>query len=239
MFGEKDYQQLLVIERMARDLDIPTRILSSPTLREDDGLAMSSRNVYLSAEDRRRAPALYRTLCGAAGRILEGEEIGHVMGEAREALVGAGFVVDYLEARHGATLARVVTLEDGPIRLLAAAKVGATRLIDNIPVGSEMNPPRSQSLRISVEGRVQGVGYRAFVQREADRLQLTGWVRNRADGTVEIVVTGEAAAVDQFVETVRRGPLLANVEALRVADAAPEALQETGGGRGFRQAPTV
>ena len=134
VFGEKDYQQLLVIDRMARDLDIPTRILSSPTLREDDGLAMSSRNVYLSAEDRRRAPALYRTLCSAAGRILKGEEIGHVMGEAREALVGAGFVVDYLEARHGETLARVVTLEDGPIRLLAAAKVGATRLIDNIPV---------------------------------------------------------------------------------------------------------
>ena len=86
---------------------------------------------------------------------------------------------------------------------------------------------------------MQGVGYRAFVQREADRLQLNGWVRNRADGTVEIVVTGESAAVNQFVETVRRGPRLANVEALRVADAAPEASKEFGGASGFRQAPTI
>ena len=134
IFGEKDYQQLLVIRRMARDLDIPTQIVAAPTLREADGLAKSSRNIYLSASERAAAPALYRTLSTAARRIAQGEEIGHVMGEAREALAGAGFAIDYLEARHGETLARVVTVQDGPIRLLAAASLGATRLIDNLAV---------------------------------------------------------------------------------------------------------
>ncbi|CAJ0872073.1 pantoate--beta-alanine ligase [freshwater sediment metagenome] len=134
VFGEKDYQQLLVIRAMARDLDIPTRILGSPTLRDPDGLAMSSRNVYLSPEDRPRAPALHRALLEAAQRIAEGDVVGHVMGEAREAIVGAGFDVDYVEARHAETLARVARRHDGPIRILAAARLGATRLIDNVPV---------------------------------------------------------------------------------------------------------
>lgn len=134
VFGEKDYQQLLVIRALARDLDIPTRIVAAPTLREADGLAMSSRNIYLSASERAAAPALYRALSTAARRIAQGEEIGHVMGEAREALAGAGFAIDYLEARHGETLARVVSVQDGPIRLLAAASLGATRLIDNLAV---------------------------------------------------------------------------------------------------------
>lgn len=134
VFGEKDYQQLLVIRRLARDLDIATQIVGAPTLREADGLAMSSRNMYLSAPERAAAPALYRTLCEAARRVKAGEEIGHVMGEAREAAAGAGFAIDYLEARHGETLARVVTVEDGPIRLLAAARLGTTRLIDNLAV---------------------------------------------------------------------------------------------------------
>jgi pantoate--beta-alanine ligase len=134
VFGEKDYQQLLVIKTLARDLDIPTRILGSATLRDPDGLAMSSRNVYLSQEDRARAPALHRALSGAAQRIAEGEVVGHVMGEAREAIVGAGFDIDYVEARHAETLARVARRQDGPIRLLAAARLGATRLIDNVAV---------------------------------------------------------------------------------------------------------
>lgn len=137
VFGEKDYQQLLVIRALARDLDIATRIVGSPTLRDPDGLAMSSRNVYLSAEERARAPALHRALSEAARRIAAGEVVGHVMGEAREAIVGAGFDIDYVEARHAETLARVARRHDGPIRLLAAARLGATRLIDNVAVPSE------------------------------------------------------------------------------------------------------
>jgi pantoate--beta-alanine ligase len=134
LFGEKDYQQLLVIRALARDLDIPTRIFGCPTLREADGLAMSSRNVYLSPEDRARAPALHRALSEAARQIAAGEVIGHVMGEAREAIVSAGFDIDYVEARHAETLARVARRHEGPIRLLTAARLGATRLIDNVAV---------------------------------------------------------------------------------------------------------
>lgn len=134
VFGEKDYQQLLVIRRLARDLDMETQIVAAPTLREDDGLAMSSRNVYLSAEERRAAPALYRALADCARRIGAGEPIGHVMGEAREAIAAAGFSIDYLEARHAETLARVARRQEGPVRLLAAARIGAMRLIDNLAV---------------------------------------------------------------------------------------------------------
>jgi pantoate--beta-alanine ligase len=134
LFGEKDYQQLLVIRRMAADLDIPTRIVCAPTLRESDGLAMSSRNVYLSADERPRAAALYRALQDAARRISAGDRIGEAMLAATEAVVEAGFEVDYLEARHAETLARVAGRGEGPIRLLAAARLGATRLIDNIAV---------------------------------------------------------------------------------------------------------
>lgn len=134
VFGEKDFQQLLVIERLARDLDIPTAILAGPTLREPDGLAMSSRNVYLSVEERARAPILYRALTHAAERIRAGEEIGHVMSGAREMAAQARFEIDYLEARNAKTLARVASRDDGPIRLLAAARLGATRLIDNLAV---------------------------------------------------------------------------------------------------------
>lgn len=132
VFGEKDYQQLLVIRRMTRDLDMPTEILGAPTLREADGLAMSSRNVYLAADERERAGALFRALSKAAADILAGRDFEAATAEARDALVGAGFNVEYLEARHAATLARVGSLRDGPIRILAAARLGATRLIDNI-----------------------------------------------------------------------------------------------------------
>ncbi len=134
VFGEKDYQQLLVIKRLARDLDIATEILGAPTLREADGLAMSSRNVYLSREDRRRAKELHGALSEAARQILKGENISAAAAGASAALADAEFEVDYLEARHAETLAPVSSLADGPIRLLAAAKLGATRLIDNIAV---------------------------------------------------------------------------------------------------------
>jgi pantoate--beta-alanine ligase len=134
IFGEKDYQQLLVIKRMAADLDIPTRVIGAPTLREADGLAMSSRNVYLSADERPRAVALYRALREAAGRITAGDRIGDAMRAATETVVGAGFEIDYLEARHAETLVRVADRDEAPMRLLAAARLGATRLIDNIAV---------------------------------------------------------------------------------------------------------
>jgi pantoate--beta-alanine ligase len=134
VFGEKDYQQLLVIKRMARDLDLRAEIIGAPTLRESDGLALSSRNIYLSPEERGVAPALHRALGAAGARIAAGEPIGHVMAEAYEEVAGAGFAIDYLEARHAATLARVARRQDGPIRLLVAARLGATRLIDNIAV---------------------------------------------------------------------------------------------------------
>jgi pantoate--beta-alanine ligase len=134
LFGEKDYQQLQVVKRMASDLDIPTRIVGAPTLREPDGLAMSSRNVYLSSVERPRAAALHRALREAAARIKAGDRIGVAMRGATETVVRAGFDIDYLEARHAETLARIADRDEGPIRLLAAARLGATRLIDNIAV---------------------------------------------------------------------------------------------------------
>jgi pantoate--beta-alanine ligase len=134
IFGDKDYQQLQVIKRMTADLDIPTRIIGAPTLREPDGLAMSSRNVYLSTDERSRAAALYRALRDAAMRIKAGHRIGEAMRAATETVVSAGFDIDYLEARHAETLVRVADSDEGPIRLLVAARLGATRLIDNIAV---------------------------------------------------------------------------------------------------------
>jgi pantoate--beta-alanine ligase len=137
VFGEKDYQQLLVIRRLAQDLDIPTQIVSSPTLRDPDGLAMSSRNVYLSAAERAAAPALYRELRACARRIAGGAPIGEAVQQAREVVVTAGFAIDYLEARHDETLAPVASRKEGPLRLLVAARIGTTRLIDNLAVGED------------------------------------------------------------------------------------------------------
>jgi len=134
LFGEKDYQQLLVIRRLAQDLDIATQILAAETLRETDGLAMSSRNVYLSAAERLAAPALFIALQEAARRIASGDPIEPSLEAARKSVAEAGFAIDYLEARQAETLARVGSRREGPIRLLAAAKLGATRLIDNLAV---------------------------------------------------------------------------------------------------------
>jgi pantoate--beta-alanine ligase len=134
LFGQKDYQQLRVITQMAQDLDLGVKVIGVPTVREQDGLALSSRNVYLSAAERAAAPALYRVLTACAGRISRGEPIARVLTAGRAEIKRAGFALDYLEARHALTLEPVKARKDGPIRLLAAAKLGKTRLIDNIAV---------------------------------------------------------------------------------------------------------
>ena len=134
MFGEKDYQQLKVVTAMARDLDLDVKVIGVPTVREQDGLAMSSRNAYLTPAERAAAPALYRALNDCAGRIKSGASIDAALREGRTAIERAGFAIDYLEARNAQTLASVGSLKDGPIRLLVAARIGRTRLIDNIGV---------------------------------------------------------------------------------------------------------
>ena len=134
LFGEKDYQQLRVVTQMAQDLDLAVKVIGVPTVREQDGLALSSRNAYLSAAERSAAPLLYRGLKASAVRIKQGEPIEMVLEEARAEIGRTGFALDYLEARHALTLAPIVSRKDGPIRLLVAAKIGKTRLIANIAV---------------------------------------------------------------------------------------------------------
>jgi pantoate--beta-alanine ligase len=134
IFGEKDYQQLLVIRRLAFDLDLPAKILGHPVVRESDGLAYSSRNAYLSPAEREVAPLLHRTLKESAAAIAAGERIADVLLRGRAGIEEAGFAVDYLEARNAETLAPVRNIADGPLRLLVAAKLGTTRLIDNLAV---------------------------------------------------------------------------------------------------------
>jgi pantoate--beta-alanine ligase len=134
IFGQKDYQQLRVVTQMAKDLDLPVKVIGLPTVREPDGLALSSRNVYLSELERGHAPALYRTLRTCAERIKAGEPIEMVLEEGRGQIELAEFALDYLEARHALTLAPIASVKDGPIRLLVAAKIGTTRLIDNLGV---------------------------------------------------------------------------------------------------------
>jgi pantoate--beta-alanine ligase len=133
VFGEKDYQQLRVVAAMARDLDLPVKIVGAPTVREADGLAMASRNVYLTPDERAVAPALYRVLKLCAEKIAAGRPIAAILAEGREALERAGFRLDYLEARDAETLRRPA--KGRPLRLLAAATLGRTRLIDNVAVG--------------------------------------------------------------------------------------------------------
>lgn len=132
IFGEKDYQQLKVVTRMARDLDFETTILGVPTVRENDGLALSSRNRYLSEKERAAAPGLYAALRRAAGEINDGVMIEAALDTARKTIAAAGFVTDYVEARHAESLVPVTSRGEAPIRLLAAAALGKTRLIDNI-----------------------------------------------------------------------------------------------------------
>jgi pantoate--beta-alanine ligase len=134
MFGEKDFQQLQVVTRMARDLDLGVKVTGSPTVRERDGLAMSSRNVYLSPEQRSAAPELYRAMRESARRLRAGDDIGAVMAGGAEQITSAGFGLDYLEVRHAETLAPVASVRDAPARILVAARIGKTRLIDNVAV---------------------------------------------------------------------------------------------------------
>jgi len=136
LFGEKDFQQLQVIRRVARDLDIPVAIEGVPTVRESDGLALSSRNVYLTREQRVVAPTLYHTLQEMARRLEAGDDVAAVSAHGLAALSRAGFsAIDYLEIADAETLAPLASL-DRPGRILGAVWLGKTRLIDNIAVVS-------------------------------------------------------------------------------------------------------
>jgi pantoate--beta-alanine ligase len=133
-FGEKDYQQLTIIRRVVLDLNLRVRIEGVATVRAPDGLAISSRNAYLSAHERTVAPALYTALKEAAGRIEGGADIEGACAEARAALIAAGFAaVDYVQCVDAATL-DPVTIRDRPARIVVAAHLGRARLIDNVAV---------------------------------------------------------------------------------------------------------
>jgi len=134
IFGEKDFQQLRVVTRMAADLDLGVKVIGSKTVRERDGLAMSSRNVYLTDEQRRAAPILFRAMKESARRLRAGEEVNAAMAGGTEMIAAAGFTVDYFEVRNADTLAPVKSVKDGALRILVAAKIGTTRLIDNMAV---------------------------------------------------------------------------------------------------------
>ena len=133
VFGEKDYQQLLVIQRLAQDLDIPAQIVGVPTVREPDGLACSSRNGYLSQSERASAPTLYQSLRNAAQRISDGSDVLSAVSEARASILEGGFqAVEYIELRRADTLDHPSGRDGTSARLLAAAQLGTTRLIDNV-----------------------------------------------------------------------------------------------------------
>lgn len=133
VFGEKDYQQLCVIRAMTRDLDLPVDIIGGPTVREDDGLAMSSRNAYLTNTERTVAPRLFAEITGVATRIADGEAAEDACADASHNLIEAGFrSIDYVAVRDAESLD--VARSDRPCRVLAAAWLGRTRLIDNIAV---------------------------------------------------------------------------------------------------------
>jgi pantoate--beta-alanine ligase len=134
IFGQKDYQQLKVITQLARDLNLKTRIIGAPIVRERDGLARSSRNVYLTVDERKAAPTLYRVLKACATQIAARRPFDVALAEGRVEITRAGFTIDYLEARHAETLAPVTSLKGGPIRVLVAARIGRVRLIDNVAV---------------------------------------------------------------------------------------------------------
>jgi pantoate--beta-alanine ligase len=134
VFGEKDFQQLAVIRRMVSDLNISTEIVGLLTVREDDGLALSSRNAYLSEDERGRSVALQHALIAASDAIRGGTPVASALREAKQALVDAGFLqIDYLALVDASTLEPLENPQ-GEMRLIAAAKIGSTRLIDNIAV---------------------------------------------------------------------------------------------------------
>ncbi|MFB4391470.1 MULTISPECIES: pantoate--beta-alanine ligase [unclassified Pseudomonas] len=132
VFGEKDYQQLAVIRAMVRDLNMPIQIIGEPTVRAEDGLALSSRNGYLSAEQRATAPALYRVLSQLAEALRRGRrDYAALLAEGQAQLLGAGLRPDYLEVRHALNL-RPAQVDDRDLVILGAAYLGSTRLIDNL-----------------------------------------------------------------------------------------------------------
>jgi pantoate--beta-alanine ligase len=136
-FGEKDFQQLAVIRRMVADLGLPVEIVGVPTVRDGDGLALSSRNAYLSADERQRAQALPNALRDAAQRIAAGEPVGPTLAAAKQSLIGAGFLkIDYLALVEAGTLEPLEKPNEN-MRLIAAATIGETRLIDNVSVISD------------------------------------------------------------------------------------------------------
>ncbi len=134
VFGEKDFQQLKVVSALARDLDLPIKIIPARIVRESDGLALSSRNAYLSPAERAAAPMLYRVLADSAAEIARGAALEPVLEQGRAAIERAGFALDYLEARNAHTLMAAGSPQERPMRLLVAARLGRTRLIDNVPV---------------------------------------------------------------------------------------------------------
>jgi pantoate--beta-alanine ligase len=133
VFGEKDYQQLRVVRQMVSDLNLPLEIVAAPTVRESDGLAMSSRNRYLSAEDRATAPIIHRVIVSVAKAATDGNEAAAIS-DGSHALEAAGFKVDYLEVRDAETLKALEPGASRPKRVLVAAWLGKTRLIDNVAV---------------------------------------------------------------------------------------------------------
>lgn len=135
-FGEKDYQQLMVVRQLARDLDIPVHIAGVPIVREPDGLALSSRNVYLSAEERRIAPNLARVLRSVASALdIKAGTVARELARGVRELREEGFEIDYLEVREEGTLKPVTSIVAARSRVFAAVRLGKTRLIDNIPIG--------------------------------------------------------------------------------------------------------
>ena len=137
VFGEKDYQQLLMIKQLVRDLNIPVQIVAGPIVREPDGLALSSRNGYLSPAERKTAPILHQVLSEAAAALANGEGCDAASSAGRFKLEGKGFRVDYVAIRDPETLAPLSGPIRRPARVMGAVHLGTTRLIDNVPTASK------------------------------------------------------------------------------------------------------
>lgn len=135
LFGEKDYQQLMLIKRLVKDLNMNIEVLGVPTLRERDGLALSSRNQYLDADERKIAPKLYAILQQTSNHIRSGADVKDMLGLAEKEIIAAGFTkIDYIELREEESLMPVVNFSEETARLLSAVWLGKTRLIDNVRV---------------------------------------------------------------------------------------------------------
>lgn len=134
IFGEKDYQQLLIVRQLVRDLNLPIKIVGAPVARAPDGLALSSRNAYLSPDERGLAPQFHAVLTEVAADLSAGRPVHEAVFIGRDRLEGAGFRVDYIEARDANTLLPLEPPLSGPVRVLGAVILGRVRLIDNVPV---------------------------------------------------------------------------------------------------------